>query len=119
MRFLIAVPVLIVLIAFALSNQQVVRLGLWPTDITLDAPLSVTVLVAAGLFFICGALMTWGGGLVARSRAKRAERKVQQLQTEIQAMRSRSAVPGPGMSGPGIPGAGVPGSALALPPPGA
>ena len=60
MRILLAAPVLLILVIFALSNRQVVQLGLWPTDIMVDAPLSITVLVAAGLFFIGGALMTWG-----------------------------------------------------------
>lgn len=105
MRFLLAVPVLIILVAFALSNQQVVQLGLWPTDIVIDAPLSITILVASGLFFIIGALMTWGAGLVTASRARHAERTVRQLEAEVRALRAqpRSAA----------------GTAMALPPPGA
>jgi uncharacterized integral membrane protein len=104
MRILLVVPVLIVLIAFALSNRQVVQLGLWPTDIIIDAPLSTTILVAAGLFFIVGALMTWGASVVTASRARQAERTVRQLEAEVRALKSqpRSA-----------------GTAMALPPPGA
>jgi len=104
MRILLAAPVLIVLVVFALSNRQVVQLGLWPTDIMIELPLSITVLVAAGLFFIAGALMTWGASVAMRGRARRAERTIRQLETEVQALRSRSR------SG---------GSAVALPPPGA
>ncbi len=104
MRILLAAPVLIVLIVFALSNRQVVQLGLWPTDIMIELPLSVTVLLAAGLFFVAGALMTWGASVAMRGRAKRAERTVRQLEAEIQALKSRPSVGG---------------SAMALPPPGA
>ena len=104
MRVLLAAPVLIVLVVFALSNRQVVQLGLWPTDIMVDLPLSITVLVAAGLFFIAGALMTWGTSVTMRGRARKAERTVRQLEAEVQALKSR-------------PGTG--GSAMALPPPGA
>ena len=104
MRVLLAAPVLIVLVVFALSNRQVVQLGLWPTDIMVDLPLSITVLVAAGLFFIAGALMTWGTSVAMRGRARKAERTVRQLEAEVQALKSR---PGNG------------GSAMALPPPGA
>jgi len=103
MRILIAAPVLIVLVVFALSNRQVVHLGLWPTDILIDAPLSITVLVAAGLFFIAGALMTWGAGLVTAARARHAERMVRQLEAEVRALKSQPR------------GAGA---AMALPPPG-
>lgn len=104
MRFLLAVPVLILLVAFALSNRQVVQLGLWPTDIVIDAPLSITILVASGLFFIIGALMTWGAGLVTASRARQAERTVRQLEAEVRALRGQPKK--------------TAGTALALPPPG-
>ncbi len=104
MRVLLAAPVLIVLVVFALSNRQVVQLGLWPTDIMIDLPLSITVLIAAGLFFIAGALMTWGASVAMRGRARRAERTVRQLEAEVQALKSRRSVGG---------------SAMALPPPGA
>ncbi len=109
MRILLAVPVLIILVAFALSNRQVVQLGLWPTDIMIDAPLSITILVAAGLFFIVGALMTWGAGVLTASRARQAERTVRQLEAEVRALRAqpRSAQPR------------TAGTVMALPPPGA
>ncbi len=104
MRILLAAPVLIVLVVFALSNRQVVQLGLWPTDIMVDAPLSITVLVAAGLFFIGGALMTWGSSVVMRARAQQAERTVRQLEAEVRALKSQPRAAG---------------TAMALPPPGA
>ena len=109
MRILLAVPVLIILVAFALSNRQVVQLGLWPTDITLNAPLSITILVASGLFFIVGALMTWGAGVMTASRARQAERTVRQLEAEVRALKAqpRNAQPR------------TVGTAMALPPPGA
>ena len=91
MRFLIAVPVLLLLVLFALSNKQAVQLGLWPTDISVETPLSVAVLVAAGVFFVAGALMTWGGTLALRGRARRAEMAVSQLQAQLRAMKTRPA----------------------------
>jgi len=104
MRILLAAPVLIVLVVFALSNRQAVQLGLWPTDIMVDMPLSIAVLIAAGLFFIAGALVTWGASVATRNRARRAERTIRQLEAEVQALKSR-------------PRAG--GATMALPPPGA
>ena len=91
MRFLIAVPILVLLVLFALSNKQAVQLGLWPTDISVEAPLSVAVLLAAGVFFVAGALMTWGGTLALRGRARRAEMAVTQLQAQLRAMKTRPA----------------------------
>lgn len=89
MRVLLAVPLIVILVAFALSNQQPVRLGLWPTDIQLEIPLSVAVLVAAGLFFLVGAFMTWTTALAMRARARQAERTVRQLEAQVDAMRVR------------------------------
>ena len=116
MRFLIAVPVLLLLVLFALSNKQAVQLGLWPTDISVEAPLSVAVLVAAGVFFVAGALMTWGGTLALRSRARRAEMAVTQLQAQLRAMKTRPApapapvMPARGALPPGAPALSAPAS---------
>jgi uncharacterized integral membrane protein len=74
---------LVPLIAFAISNQQTVSLALWPTDVTLEAPLSIAVLIIAGAFFLLGAVMVWIPSLGHRHRARRAEKKVAALHAEI------------------------------------
>lgn len=91
MRILVAIPLIVILVAFALSNQQEIQLGLWPTDIVISLPLSVAVLVAAGVFFIVGGFMTWTTALGARARARTAERTVRQLEAQLEAMRARPA----------------------------
>ncbi len=88
-RILISIPLLIILIAFALSNQQPVTVGIWPTDIQLVVPLSVAVLMGAAIFFVIGALMTWTSAVGARTRARRAERHVRELQGRIAWMRQQ------------------------------
>jgi lipopolysaccharide assembly protein A len=98
MRVLLAIPLMVILVVFALSNKQVVRLGLWPTDVVIDVPVSLAVLGIAGLFFLFGALVVWTGALAERSRARRAEATVRQLEAQLAAMRSRPALslPPPG-----------------------
>ncbi len=54
MRLLVATPFLLLLVLFALSNRQPVAIGLWPTDLTWQVPLSIAVLIAAGLAFLLG-----------------------------------------------------------------
>jgi len=90
LRIILLLPFLIVLVAFALSNQQTVTLGIWPTDLTVEAPLSISVLIAAAVFFFLGALFVWFGSVAARSRAARAERRAAYLEEELKA---RNAVP--------------------------
>ncbi len=91
-RIILLLPFLLLLIAFAVSNPQPVTLALWPTDLSLEAPLSIATLVIAGVFFLLGALVVWIPSLAARARARRAERRVTKLEAELEAR--AKAVPG-------------------------
>lgn len=91
MRVLLAAPLLFILILFALSNKQAVELGLWPTDVQIELPVSIAVLTIAGLFFLFGALVAWSGTLSERSRAKRAEATVRQLEAQLASVRANRA----------------------------
>ncbi len=88
MRVLLAAPLLFILILFALSNKQAVELGLWPTDVQIELPVSLAVLGIAGLFFLFGALVAWSGTLSERSRARRAEATVRQLEAQLASVRA-------------------------------
>lgn len=93
MRALLAAPLLFILVLFALSNKQTVELGLWPTDVQIELPVSLAVLGVAGLFFLFGALVAWSGTLSERSRAKRAEATIRQLEAQLASVRTaRSAL---------------------------
>jgi putative membrane protein len=100
MRLLLAAPFLLVMVLFALSNPQHINIGLWPTDLTVEAPLSLVVLVGLGFGFFFGALALWFSAVGARMRARRAEASVRRLEAQVNALRT------------------TPGSAMAvLPPP--
>ncbi len=88
MRLLIAAPFLLVLILFALSNRAPVSLGLWPTGLSLQAPLSLVVLGAAALGFLVGGIIVRLSELRHRRRARRAEARVRRLEEELAATRS-------------------------------
>lgn len=92
-RALIAAPLLLLLLLFALSNSQPVRLGLWPTDLWLEPPLSIAVLVAMGGAFLLGALMLWVEALAARRRARRAEYAQRLLEAQVQELKARLTGP--------------------------
>ncbi len=83
LRFLILLPFLIVLVAFALSNPQPVPLGLWPTDFSVEVPVSLAILASSGLFFFLGALFVWFGSVAARTRHRRSERRARALEAEL------------------------------------
>ncbi len=104
LRFLILLPFLVLLIAFALSNPQPVPLGLWPTDFTVEVPVSLAILAASGLFFFLGALFVWFGAVAARSRHRRAERRAASLAAELKARMPpparRGTPPAPALAAP-------------------
>jgi uncharacterized integral membrane protein len=90
MLFLIVIFILSVpLVMFALSNTEMVRLGLWPTDYGIEVHLSVAILVAMAVAFLCGGLLVWFSVLAQRTRARRAERSVRMLEAQIDALKAR------------------------------
>jgi putative membrane protein len=94
MLFLIVTFVLCLpLVLFALSNTEVVRLGLWPIDYGIEVHLSIAILVAMAIAFVLGALVVWMSELAQRRRAKRAERTVRLLEAQIEALQGRTASP--------------------------
>ncbi len=88
-----AAPLIVLLVLFTLSNQQPVNLALWPTDLMLEAPLSVAVLVASGVFFLLGGIVVGFGSLAQRRRARRAESRVRALESEVKALKQHPPVP--------------------------
>jgi putative membrane protein len=90
MLFLIVTFVLCLpLVLFALSNTEIVRLGLWPTDYGIEVHLSIAILVAMAIAFLLGGLLVWISELSQRRRARRAERTVRLLEAQVEALKAR------------------------------
>jgi putative membrane protein len=93
MRLLIALPLLLVLVLFALSNRQPVSLGFWPTGYTLELPLSLAVLGGMAAAFLAGGLLVWFSALAQRRRARQAEQTVRLLEAQVQELKARLPQP--------------------------
>ena len=91
LRVVILLPVLLMLAVFALSNPTPIRLGLWPTDFTVQLPMSLAILVAAAVAFLLGAMLVWGSLVGARMRARRAEHEVQALEGHVGSLKAELA----------------------------
>ena len=91
LRLIIAVPLIAVLVVFAVSNRETVAITFlgWETS----AALSVAVLLASAVFFLLGALVVWFGELRQRRRARRAEARVRELETQLTEARAALAPP--------------------------
>ena len=91
LRWLLIAPLLIVLILFAVSNQQPVGVSLWPFDLTWQAPLATVVLLFAAVAFLLGAFVSWAAGGPARRRARARIREGEAAQAELNTLRAREA----------------------------
>jgi uncharacterized integral membrane protein len=91
MRLLIGLPLLLLLVLFALSNRQPVALRVWPTDYAATLPLSLAVLAGMAIAFLAGGLLVWVSELVQRRRARRAEQTVRLLEAQVQELKARLA----------------------------
>lgn len=90
MLFLIVTFILCLpLVLFLLSNTEIVRLGLWPTDYSIEVHLSLAILIAMAIAFLLGALVVWMSELSQRRRARRAEQTVRLLEAQIEALQAR------------------------------
>jgi lipopolysaccharide assembly protein A len=93
MRLLIALPPLLLLVLFALSNRQPVPLKIWPADYTLVLPLSLAVLGGMAVAFLAGGLLVWMSALAQRRRARKAEQTVRLLEAQVQELKARLPQP--------------------------
>jgi len=93
LRWIIGIPLLLLMILFALSNTDPVRLGLFPTDYSIEVPLSVAILTAMGIGFFLGGLRLWFTALHHRRAARRAQDAVRLLEAKHQELKSRSSGP--------------------------
>lgn len=96
LRLIIAVPLIIVLVIFAISNRQTVLLDF--LGYQANVAFSGAVLVAAGFFFLLGAFAVWISELRQRRRARRAEQRVRVLEEQLAGLRaSASPLPVPAL----------------------
>ncbi len=81
-RWIVTVPLGLVVILFAVSNRETVRLELDPLPFTVSSPLYLLVLVVALAGFVSGGLVAWISGRRWRRRARREAHRAQLLERE-------------------------------------
>jgi putative membrane protein len=79
----------ILLVPFALSNRELVSLGLWPLPFLVDLPLYLLVLLLLLAGFVIGAAATWIAGRRTRRELRRRRRRVEALERELVAARAQ------------------------------
>lgn len=98
----IGIVVGLVFILFAVSNRQIVELGLWPLEGRIAVPLFLPILACAFSTFVLGGVIAWVSGSRWRRLARRRGRHVEELELRLRTLRERPA-PSPAAVQPGPP----------------
>ena len=68
LRWLVTIPVAIVVVIFAVNNRGEVNVSLWPLDLVIAWPIFVFVFIGAGVGFVLGAILMWFTASRVRAR---------------------------------------------------
>lgn len=89
--WLLALPVTVVLLVFALNNRVMVDVNLWPFPYAVPAWLSVVALAALGAGFILGLMAAYIGSRRWRRKARQAERRLKLVEQELASTQAQFA----------------------------
>ncbi len=97
MRYLgwiVALPLVVTAVVFAVHNLTPQILDLWPLPYTLEAPLYAVIMASLALGGLGGGALAWIGGGPRRRRARANARERRRLAKEVEDMRARMAQEG-------------------------
>lgn len=90
--WLVLALVAVVLILFAVSNHEIVSVGLWPVPAQIELPLYLLVLGTLLIGFAAGELVAWLRGWHWRREARRSRARIAALERELETERARPVV---------------------------
>lgn len=90
-RWILTLPVTVVVIAFAVANREFVPIDLWPLEVAVELPVFVLVLGSMLVGFAVGALAMWISAGKQRQRARALRRRLDKLERELQSRQDARA----------------------------
>lgn len=90
--WIIALPIVVIAMAFAVSNSESAVIALWPLPYRLEVPLYAAVTGALFLGLVAGLTYGWITSLRLRHRAHAESKRADHLETEIAELRRKLAV---------------------------
>ena len=83
--WLLALPVMLLAVVFAVANRHDLRLELWPLPWSLDLPAYLAVLGPLVAGMILGGAVAWIAGHRARAAARHHRRRAESLERQLAA----------------------------------
>lgn len=88
--WLLAFPLIVLAVVFAVANRHDVRLELWPLPWVLDLPVYLAVLGALVKGMVIGAVVMWLSGHRARANARQQRRRAESLERQLEVARTEA-----------------------------
>ena len=83
--WLLAAPIALLIVVFAVANRHDVRLELWPLPWAVDLPVYLVVLGVLAKGLVLGGVAMWLSGHGARRRAREQRRRAESLARQLRA----------------------------------
>lgn len=99
LRWLITVPLALILVVFAVNNRHPVTVSLWPLDFDVEWPLFVFVYIGVFAGFVTGAVIAWASAAQHHRRVRQRQRD-REARSAAAAQRKDPPQSGPGAGGP-------------------
>ena len=88
-RLLLGLVGLVVVVSFAVSNRQMVEMGLWPLPDKITVQLFWVFMFGLVVGAILGGLGSWLGGMRKRRDGRRMRRKADELEGQLRVIRQQ------------------------------
>ena len=83
LSWIVAAPIVILVLWFAVSNLGPITLRLWPFPFDLTIPIAVLTLIQLFIGFLLGAIVTWIGDRHRRRETRRLVRRTAELEQSL------------------------------------
>lgn len=102
--WILGIPLIVAIVAFATSNRRPVTLDLWPFPFAIEPPAYAAILGATLIGFLAGGAYAWMSAAKKRRRARADGRRTKFLERENEDLRQQLAAaevrrPGAGPGG--------------------
>jgi uncharacterized integral membrane protein len=87
--WIITIPFALLLLSFAISNREMVTLGLWPLPFRIDAPVYLVALLPLLFGVVIGGLVLWFGRFATGLRMRRLETRLATTQKDLEGLKAR------------------------------
>lgn len=87
--WIITIPFALLLLSFAISNREMVTLGLWPLPFRIDAPVYLVALLPLLFGVVIGGLVLWFGRFATGLRMRRLETRLASTQKDLEGLKAR------------------------------